>query len=56
MLSQYIKSDNYNILAVYYKANTKILGKDSSGTILKIINGLKIIKVATQKGSLQWSY
>ena len=57
MLSQYITSKkDYNILAVYDGENTKLIGKDSTGKILKSLSGLKIIKITTNKGDLQWSY
>ena len=57
LLSQYIVSKkNYNILAMYDGKNTSLIGKDSTGKILKSISGLKIIKITTSKGDLTWSY
>ncbi|MCX6718454.1 MAG: hypothetical protein NTY81_02525 [Candidatus Staskawiczbacteria bacterium] len=57
MLSQYAKSKKeYNVLAVYDGKNTSLIGKDSSGKILKSLSGLKIIKITTNKGDLSWSY
>jgi len=57
MLSQYVASmKDYNILAVYGGKNTTLLGKDSSGRILKTEKGLKILKVTTNNGNLSWSY
>ena len=56
-LSQYVASkSNYNILAIYNGKNTIITGKDSSGKFLKTISGLKLIKITTNKGDLNWSY
>lgn len=57
MLSQHVKSKNdYNILAVYNGKNTRIIGKDSSGRISKTESGLKIIRITTDNGDLNWSY
>jgi len=56
-LSQSVLYKNgYNILAVYDGKNTRLMGKDSSGRILKTLKGLKIIKITTNKGDLTWSY
>jgi len=55
-LSQYAKSDDYNISAIYNGIKTTILGEDSSGKIFKTIYGLKLIKITTQNGALKWSY
>ncbi len=56
-LSQYVKAKNdYNVLAVYDGKNTKLLGKDASGLILKSVAGLQILKITTNKGNLGWSY
>ncbi len=56
-LFQYVQSKkNYNILAVYDGKNTKLIGKDSSGIILKSLGGLKVLKIATTKGDFNWSY
>ena len=57
MQSQHIKAKNgYNILAIYNGKKTRIIGRDANGLILKSFNGLKIIKVTTNKGDLSWSY
>ena len=57
ILSQYVKSKkDYNILAVYDGKNTRLTGKDSTGKITKSFSGLKILKISTSKGDLQWSY
>jgi hypothetical protein len=57
MLSQHVKSKNgYNILAIYNGKKTTFVGKDAKGLILKSFNGLKIIKVTTNKGDLIWNY
>ncbi len=65
MLSQYVASTlrhssgqekDYNVLAVYNGKNTTLLGKDASGKILKTEKGLKILKVTTNNGDLNWSY
>ncbi|MCX6723171.1 MAG: hypothetical protein NT094_03880, partial [Candidatus Staskawiczbacteria bacterium] len=51
MLSQHVQNKNgYNILAVYNGKNTSLIGKDSSGKILKSVSGLKLIKITTNKG------
>jgi hypothetical protein len=55
-LSQYVKSNKYNMLGLYDGKNTKFVGVDSSGIILKSIPGLKIIKISTKKGNFEWSY
>ena len=56
-LIQYVRSkNNYNILAVFNGESTKILGMDSFGKVSKFFNGLKIIKVFTDKGDFRWSY
>lgn len=57
MLSQYVKAKKgYNVLAVYNGKSTSFVGKDASGVILKNVSGLKIIKITTNKGDLNWSY
>lgn len=57
MLSQYVTSrKNYNISAIYNGKNTSLIGRDASGRILKSLSGLKLIKITTNKGDLQWSY
>ena len=57
MLSQYVASKkDYNVLAVYNGKNTTLIGKDASGKILKTEKGLKILKVTTNNGDLNWSY
>lgn len=57
MLSQHVQSKKgYNILAVYEGKKTKFVGKDASGLILKSFGGLKLLKITTNKGDLQWSY
>lgn len=58
-LDQHIKSKkDFNIDANFdNKTNTtKITGKDQSGKINKTETGLKIIKITTDKGDLNWSY
>lgn len=50
------KQNDYNILAIFDGKNTKIIGKDSSGKISKSFSGLKIIKITTKKGDLDWGY
>ena len=56
-LSQYVKSNkDYNITAVYDGKATKLTGKDQAGKINKIITGLAILKITTDKGDLNWSY
>lgn len=56
-LSQHVQTKKgYNILAVYNGKKTTFLGKDVKGLIIKSFNGLKIIKVTTAKGDLEWSY
>lgn len=58
-LTQHIKSKkDFTIDANYdSKSNTtKIAGKDQSGKINKTETGLKIIKIATDNGDLNWSY
>ncbi len=55
ILSQYVKSKNYNILAVYDGKNTKMVGLDSSGIILKSVAGLKIMQIKTNNGNLNLS-
>ena len=57
MLTQRVMSKNgYNILAIYNGANTTLFGKDKSGYIMKTEKGLKILKVTTDKGNLNWNY
>ncbi len=46
----------YNILAFYNGMKTAIAGRDAGGLIAKSFNGLKLLKVTTSKGDLQWSY
>lgn len=57
ILSQYVVSKkDYAILAVYNGKNTTFVGKDSYGKIKKTEKGLKILKITTDKGDLNWSY
>ena len=57
MLTQRVMSKNgYNILAIYNGANTTLFGKDKSGYIMKTEKGLKILKVTTDNGNLNWNY
>lgn len=46
----------YNISAVYNGKKTTVIGRDASGPVIKSFNGLKIIKITTNKGDLRWSY
>ena len=46
----------YVILAVYNGKKTSLVGLDKTGIILKSITGLDLLKVATNKGDLAWSY
>jgi len=56
-LTQKVKSQkDYSITAIYDGANTKITGRDSTGRVSESFSGLKIIRVATEGGDLQWSY
>jgi hypothetical protein len=56
-LSQHISSKKgYNILALYDGKNTRLIGRDSTGIIFKIIKGLQILKISTNKGDLKWDY
>ncbi|MDO8626746.1 MAG: hypothetical protein Q7K39_04865, partial [Candidatus Magasanikbacteria bacterium] len=56
-LSQYVKSVNgYEISTVYEDGKTKISTADAAGKISQKVPGLIIVKSATQKGDLDWSY
>ncbi len=56
-LSQQVKSKkDYNITADYDGKNTKLSGKDFLGKIFQTLPGLKIIKITTSNGDLEWSY
>jgi pimeloyl-ACP methyl ester carboxylesterase len=56
-LSQHVETKKgYNILAIYNGKKTTFLGRDAHGRIKKTFDGLKIIKVTTNKGDLSWSY
>jgi hypothetical protein len=47
---------SYVILAVYNGKKTSLVGLDKTGVILKSITGLDLLKMATNKGDLAWSY
>jgi len=56
-LIQHVKSKkDYNILAIYDGKKTTFVGRDANGLIMKSYNGLKIIRVITDKGDFSWSY
>jgi hypothetical protein len=56
-LSQHVQTKKgYNILAFYDGKKTTFFGRDANGLIMKTFGGLKIIKIATNKGDLSWSY
>ena len=57
MLLQHVQSKNgYNIVALYDGVKTKIEGAGSYGNISETFEGLKIIKITTNRGDLVWSY
>jgi hypothetical protein len=47
---------DFNISAIYDGKKTILLGKDSKGKINKTLAGLVLLKIATNKGDLEWSY
>ncbi len=51
-----ISRKDYNILAAYNGKTTKITGREFPGRINQTFDGLKIIKVTTNKGDFDWSY
>ena len=56
-LTQKIKArNNYSLTAIYDGVTTKITGTTSTGKISQSFSGLKIIKVSTSNGNLNWSY
>ena len=56
-LTQNIQSKKkFNILAIYNGKKTTLAGLDAKGIILKSLNGLVLLKVATNKGDLSWGY
>lgn len=57
ILTQQVQARNqFNILAVYGLGKTLLTGKDQSGKFSRLLNGLVLLKVATSKGDLNWSY
>lgn len=57
ILTQQVQSKkDFNILAVYGLNKTLITGKDQSGKINKIINGLDLLTITTNQGDLNWNY
>lgn len=54
-LEQHVKTKKeFNIDAVYSGGQTTLSGKDQSGKISKVINGLTVLKVTTNKGDFGW--
>ncbi len=47
---------DYNIEATYDGLKTTISGKDQTGKVNKILNGLVLLKVSTNKGDFNWGY
>lgn len=57
VLTQQLQSkNNYNILSVYGLNRTLIIGKDQTGKVNKLLKGLILLKVSTDKGDFNWSY
>ncbi|OGI78974.1 hypothetical protein A3F19_03055 [Candidatus Nomurabacteria bacterium RIFCSPHIGHO2_12_FULL_37_29] len=56
-LIQRVKSKkDFNIDAIYEDGNTIITGKDQNGKISKLLSGLTLLKISTEKGDLNWGY
>ena len=58
-IDQYVKfSQDFNIHAVYDSAKnqTRLEGRDTLGKINKIILGLALLKITTNKSNFAWSY
>lgn len=56
LLQKVSSRKNYTITATYDGINTKITGTTSAGKFSQSFVGLKVIKVTTNKGDLNWSY
>jgi hypothetical protein len=56
ILTQQVASkNNFNLLAIYGLGKTLITGKDQTGKINQLVNGLALLKVLTNQGDLVWS-
>lgn len=56
-LDQQVQSKkDFNILALLDSGKTRLIGKDQTGKINKLLNGLVLLKITTDQGDLDWSY